>query len=172
MGKQIVFLIGFMASGKTFFGKKLATAFGCARIDLDAFIEERTQLPIKNIFSFWGETKFREIEKECLHKIQGNSLTIVSCGGGTPCFFDNIDYMNKVGVTVFIDLPVGHLISRLIQTPKKRPMIEGKSSEELRLFIVNLLHQRRPFYEKAQIRYDPIEEDLTSLMDKIKSALD
>lgn len=171
MNKQVIFLVGFMASGKTFFGKKLSAAMGCSRIDLDVFIEENTQLPIKNIFSFWGENKFREIEKECLHRIQPESLTVVSCGGGTPCFFDNMEYMNKIGITVFIDLPAGYLISRLSTTPKKRPMIEGKSAEEIRFFVEDLLGKRRSYYELAHIRFNPIEEELTTLIEKIKTEL-
>ena len=111
--------------------KKIAKSLGFDWIDLDDYITQKAGLPIRNIFSFWGEDKFRAIEQECLHEIHPENPVVISCGGGTPCFFDNIDYMLRNGVVVYLDVPVGMLVQRLTANSKNRPMVLNKTELEI-----------------------------------------
>ncbi len=147
-----VFLIGFMASGKTTLGGELAEIMGFRFLDLDDYIEVKHKKSIKVLFEIEGEEKFRIIENDALHevaKMEGN--IIVASGGGTSCFYNSIDFMNNDGVTVYIKVDVAELVARLIDSKKNRPLLWGKSREELHEYIIRVLEERRKHYEKAKI---------------------
>jgi len=149
---MLIYLIGYMGSGKTTAGKKLASRLGYNFIDLDDAIEKEQNLTISEIFKNNGQAEFRIIEKEALKKTFGYTNTIVSTGGGTPCFFNNMDEMNKHGKTIYIELTPKALVSRLIGAKNKRPLISGKSGTELLVFIKEELALREPFYNKSHIK--------------------
>jgi shikimate kinase len=147
----IIFFIGFMGCGKSRLGKKLAAKTNRPFIDLDALIEQNEGKTITQIFSEIGENKFRELEKTSLQNSTFPSNAIVSTGGGAPCFFDNMQWMNAHGLTFFLDRPIAILASRLINGKSKRPLIEGKTQQELLNYIETKLIERRPYYQKATI---------------------
>jgi shikimate kinase len=142
-----------MGAGKTTLGKRLAKELGVQFIDLDWYIESRFHKTISEIFSERGESGFREIERNMLHEAGAFDDVIVSAGGGTPCFFDNIDFMNANGQTVFLDAGIDVLFSRLRVAKQQRPILKDKSDDELRSFIVKALGERMPFYSKANYRF-------------------
>lgn len=167
-----IFLIGYMGAGKTTLGRALAKELGIEFIDLDSYIEKRMCKSIAQIFSEKGEEGFREIERRLLHETGEFENVVISTGGGTPCFFDNIEYMNNQGTTVFLDVPVERLFIRLSIARKKRPLIMNKSDEELRSFIAEQLGKRLPFYSKAkqQFKADKLE-DIKQIEASVKSFL-
>lgn len=142
-----------MGSGKTTLGRALSVATGRRFIDLDHYIENRFCCSVRDIFQQQGEDKFRQIERNMLHEVADFEDVIVACGGGTPCFYDNVDYMNEHGITVFLDTPIERLHSRLMRGRAKRPLIADKNEEELKTFIIKALEQRMPFYSKANHKF-------------------
>jgi shikimate kinase len=152
--KQKIFLIGYMGSGKTTLGKLLAKKMDLQFLDIDLFIENRYHKSIASIFEERGEADFREIERRVLHEITGFENTIISTGGGLPCFFDNMEVMNEVGTTVYLKVSPDELVKRLSAGKNKRPLISGKNPEELRDFIETNLKKREPFYNKAAIVFE------------------
>ena len=155
-----IFLIGYMGAGKTTLGRALARSLGLQFIDLDCYIEERYRKTISQIFAEKGEEEFRNIERRMLHEVGEFENVIISTGGGTPCFFDNVGYMNGQGTTVFLDVPVERLFIRLSIARAKRPLIKDKSDDELRAFIAEQLERRMPHYSKAlyMFRADRLED--------------
>ena len=145
-----IFLIGYMGAGKTTLGKAFARAMGLTFVDLDWYIEERYHKTVRQIFEERGEDGFRELEKRMLHETGEFEDVVISVGGGTPCFFDNMDYMNAVGETVFLDVDVKVLFRRLKVAKQQRPLLANKTDEELMTFIVEALQKRLPFYSKAK----------------------
>lgn len=139
-----------MGAGKTTLGRALADKLGITFIDLDNYIEQRFRKSISQIFSEKGEEGFRDIERRMLHEVAEFEDVIISTGGGTPCFFDNIDFMNEKGITVYLQVPVERLHTRLSIARRQRPLIKEKNDEELRAFIIEQLDKRAPFYSKAQ----------------------
>lgn len=154
------FLIGYMGAGKTTLGRALAKEFDMQFIDLDSYIEARFCKTITNIFAEKGEEGFRDIERRMLHEVGDFEDVIISTGGGTPCFFDNVEYMNQQGTTIFLDVPEERLFIRLSIARNNRPLIKEKSDNELREFITEQLAKRRPHYEKAQHKFiaDKLED--------------
>ncbi len=155
-----IFLIGYMGAGKTTLGRALAAGLGVEFIDLDCYIEERFRKTVSQIFAEKGEEEFRNIERRMLHEVGEFENVIVSTGGGTPCFFDNVEYMNAQGTTVFLDVPLERLFIRLSIARSKRPLIKDKNDEELRTFIGEQLQKRLPHYSKAMhtFRADRLED--------------
>lgn len=156
-----IFLTGYMGSGKTTLGRALAAAIGIPFIDLDHYIEQRYRKTISQLFAERGEEGFREIERKILHEVGEFEDVIISTGGGTPCFFDNIEYMNEQGTTVYLDVPVERLFIRLSIARSKRPLIKEKNDEELMTFIEEQLAKRAPHYSKAQYSFkaDRLEDN-------------
>lgn len=146
-----IFIVGYMASGKTTFGKALARKAGMQHIDLDFYIEQRYHSTIREIFASKGEAEFRRIEAFVLREVGEMEDVIISCGGGTPCFGDNMDYMNSRGVTVCLTASDDVIADRIIQAGNKRPLMAGKSREEILETIGNHMQVRAPFYGKAKI---------------------
>lgn len=162
-----------MGCGKTTFGKALSAATGLRFIDLDHHIEHQLGKTVRQIFDENGENGFRLIEKEMLHQVGQLSDCIISCGGGTPCFFDNIDYMNSQGITLWLRASEPTLFSRLIRKREKRPLLAGHSDEEIRDIIATQLKHRSPFYSKATHIWDGDSlEDRRQIDDNISHFLD
>lgn len=146
-----IFITGYMGCGKTTFGRALAEKTGLRFIDLDHYIEERCGATVTEIFASRGEDGFRETERQMLHEAAQGEDVVISCGGGTPCFFDNIDFMNACGVTVWLKATEECLLSRLCRKREKRPLIAGRSDEEIRSIIGKQLESRAPYYSRSQI---------------------
>lgn len=149
-----IFLIGYMGAGKTTLGKAFARELHVPFIDLDWYIEERFHKSISELFAERGEASFRELERKMLHEVGEFEDVVISTGGGTPCFFDNVEYMNGHGQTVFLDVRPDVLFQRLRIATQKRPILQGKTDDELRAFIVEALGKRAPFYSQALYRFD------------------
>ena len=154
-----IILIGYMGAGKTTVGKALSKELGIPFYDLDWYIESRMRKTVSQIFAERGEEGFRQIEHNMLHEVAEFEDVIISCGGGTPCFFDNMDYMNQQGSVIYLKATPEVLYKHLLMGKGKRPLLEGKSPEELILFIREQLEKREFFYSKAQYTVD------VSLMD-------
>lgn len=149
-----IFLVGFMGSGKSTLGRLVSRATGIDFIDLDTYIEARFSKSISSIFAEKGEDGFRDIERRMLHEVAEMEDVLVACGGGTPCFFDNIDYMNKMGTTIWLNADNSVLHSRLMRGRHKRPLIASLDSEGLSRFISDALNKRNPFYSKAEYLFE------------------
>jgi shikimate kinase len=145
-----IYLIGYMGCGKTTLGRKLAATLKLTFIDLDTFLEEKYFRTIPQIFQEEGEAGFRRKEQNVLHEVSTFDDVIVATGGGAPCFFNNMDVMNNTGFCIFLDVDTDSLVSRLIHAKTERPIIKGKSPDELHQFIDEMMLKRRPFYEKAR----------------------
>lgn len=156
-----IFLVGYMGSGKTTLGKAYARVNDLEFIDLDWYIEERIHKTISELFAERGERGFRELERKMLHEVGEFENVLIACGGGTPCFFDNMDYMNEVGDTVFLDVCPEVLFRRLKIAKAKRPLLADKTDAELMDFIVEAIEKRRPFYARARFRFNA--EELESI---------
>lgn len=144
-----ILLVGFMAAGKTTLGKALAKDLGLQFIDLDLYIESRYHATVSQIFAERGEEGFRQIERNMLHEVAEFEDVIIATGGGTPCFFDNMEYMNAQGTTVFLDASVDVIFTRLTIARTQRPLVAGKTDEELRSYITETLNRRLPYYSRA-----------------------
>lgn len=142
-----------MGCGKSTMGRAVSQLTGVSFIDLDNYIEGRYHMSVKEIFAKHGEEGFRDIERRMLQEVADFEDVIVACGGGTPCFFDNMEYMNAHGTTVFLNTPIPRLHSRLMRGRHKRPLIANKSEEELLEFIKKALADRWEHYAKAQIEF-------------------
>ena len=149
-----IILIGYMGSGKTTVGKALSKETGMMFYDLDWYIESRMRKTVSQIFAEKGEEGFRKIEYNMLHEVAEFEDVIISCGGGTPCFFDNIDYMNQQGPVVYLKVEPETLYLHLKMSKNDRPLLRGKSQDELITFIREQLKQREPFYTKAHYTLD------------------
>jgi len=149
-----IILIGYMGAGKTTIGKALAKELNVQFYDLDWYITSRMRKTVAQIFEERGEEGFREIEKNMLHEVAEFEDVIISCGGGTPCFFDNIDYMNQQAPVVYLKVEPETLYMHLKMSKNDRPLLRGKSQEELITFIREQLKVREPFYTKARYTLD------------------
>ncbi len=160
-----VILIGYMGAGKTTVGRALAKELGLQFYDLDWYIENRRRKKVAQIFAELGEDGFRQIEHNMLHEVAEFENVVISCGGGTPCFFDNIDYMNQQGQVVYLRCSPEVLHGHLLMGKTERPLLKGKSPDELVAFIREQLSVREPFYNKARYQLDVT---LMDNYDKIK----
>ena len=150
-----------MGSGKTTLGRNVAKKMGLEFIDLDIFIEKRYHSTVREIFEKKGEETFRKIERSILHEVSEFQNVIVACGGGTPCHFDNMDFMHSSGLTIYLNTSIDTLFKRLsvVSAKEKRPLLAGKNNDELNQFITEALGAREPFYSRAQISFDSNELD-------------
>ncbi len=163
-----IFLVGFMGSGKTHWGHLLSEKLGMRFFDLDEQVAEHAGKSIPEIFATEGEEQFRMMEKDTLHIIaESHQQFIMACGGGSPCYFNNIDYMNQVGTTVWINSPLDTLFDRLVKEKEKRPLLKELSDEQLRLFIHKKYSDRKIYYEQADVKVDEDPVQLDNLIEKI-----
>ena len=158
-----VFLLGFMGCGKSTIGRLLAGSMAYDFKDLDHEIELVRKASISDIFMQSGEQEFRLLEQQTLHSMVGYDRAIVACGGGTPCFFDNMHWMNSNGITVFLNTSPDDLMLRLQSEQAHRPLIRDFDSSGLKQFIHRKLEERLPFYTQAQLQ-------VMDSGDKVKSA--
>jgi shikimate kinase len=150
-----IFLIGMPGSGKTTIGRKLSSILEMPFLDLDEQVVKFTGKSIKDIFAEHGEDYFRQVESNLLEAITvGNTRFVMATGGGAPCFFDNISFINKSGISIFLDVSVHEIVNRLLKTDiTSRPLIGGGNQEiELVKQIENKLQNRLIFYQKAHIK--------------------
>jgi shikimate kinase len=147
--KRII-LIGYMGAGKTTLGKVRARELNLEFIDLDWYIENRFHQSVSQLFSTRGEEGFRIIERNMLHEVAEFENVVISCGGGTPCFFDNMVYMNQQGLTVYLKASPETLRAHLRMGKQRRPLVAEKNDEELDAYIRESLDKREPFYNQAQ----------------------
>jgi len=163
-----IILIGYMGSGKTTIGKALSKETGMMFYDLDWYIESRMHKTVSQIFAERGEEAFRKLEHSMLHEVAEFEDVIISCGGGTPCFFDNIDYLNQQGDVVYLKASPEVLYNHLLMAKVERPLLKGKSPEELTAYITEHLKERAPYYEKARYTLDV---DVLDNIEKIKDSV-
>lgn len=156
-----------MGCGKSKLGKSVSSKLNRPFIDLDDLVEITHQMSIPQLFAAFGEEGFRERERNVLQNAALAEDAIIATGGGTPCFYDNMEWMNQNGITVFIDSPVKVLADRLINARVERPLIKGKSMEELIQFIEEKLKERRPFYEQAKIILKGVDLNVEVLLEAI-----
>ena len=145
-----IIIIGYMGAGKTTVGRALSRELGIPFYDLDWYIESRMRKTVKQLFDERGEEGFRRIERNMLHEVAEFENVIVSCGGGTPCFFDNMEYMKQQGQTVYLQASPEVLYGHLLMGKSVRPLLLGKTREELLVFIKEQLKQREPYYSQAR----------------------
>jgi shikimate kinase len=149
-----VFLTGYMGAGKTTLGRELAKLTKLSFIDLDHFIEGRYYKTVSKLFEEKGEAVFREIEREMLHEIALFENVVISTGGGTPCFFNNMSFMNRAGDTVYLKVSPQELTKRLAPVKYTRPLLKELEGERLLDFVSGSLREREPFYRQARIVFD------------------
>lgn len=146
-----IFLLGFMGAGKSYWGRQLAERLQLPLYDLDEQIVEAEGRTVAEIFTEKGEVYFRERERDFLHRLAEKPAFLLSCGGGTPCYFDNMAFMNQTGLTVWLNSSVSVMVERLLRKKYKRPLIAGLSDEALTVYVTQKLAERRPFYEQAKL---------------------
>ena len=165
-----LFLLGMMGSGKTYWAEKLKKKLKVKTYDLDSLVEMMEEKSIPELFAEDGEEYFRKAEAKMLRMFQEKEQFILSCGGGTPCFNDNMTWMNKNGITVWIDEPVDVLVLRLITEKEHRPLIKDLSDNELEKFLAQKLKERSPYYSQATYRLSGKDLDEKSFFKIIQHA--
>jgi shikimate kinase len=169
--RNIVYLTGFMGSGKTTTGMSLALQLGWSFMDLDTEIENFTGKTIPEIFLDKGEPHFRDVERKLLLNLSLAANTVVSTGGGTPCYSDNMDFMQKTGLTVYLRMTPEKLRNRLSASKDNRPLIKDLDNEKLLSFIREKLSEREVWYERSDIIVDGSDPDIGQLSAMIRSRL-
>lgn len=149
-----IFLIGYMGAGKSTMGKALAKTMDLTFIDLDDFIVNRQHKTVSEIFEEVGEDGFRQIERKALIEVAAYENVVISLGGGTPCFFDNMDVVNKAGKSVYLRPSEEVLLQRLIKGKSKRPLLAQKSDDEILQVIREQLAWREPYYLRASLVFE------------------
>ena len=164
-----IIIVGYMGAGKTTVGKALAKETGLQFYDLDWYIEGRMRKTVPQLFAERGEDGFRQVERTMLHEAAEFEDVILSCGGGTPCFFDNMEYMNAQGDTVYLKASPEVLCAHLRMGKTRRPLLEGKTPEELLGFVTEQLARREQYYLAAR---HVLDVDLLDNYEKIKVSVE
>lgn len=154
LGAGGFFLLGFMGCGKTYWGKKWAEKSRLRFFDIDEMVEQEQQKTIAEIFAEKGEDYFRNLETDVLKSFSDKDDIIIACGGGTPCYNDNINWMNENGTSVYLQSAPENILNRLISEKEKRPLIKNLKNEELLFYIREKIKEREPFYHQAKIILD------------------
>ena len=163
-----IYLIGYMGCGKSSLGRRLSAFMSIQFVDMDHYIEERNCKTVPQIFEEEGEEAFRMKERKALEELSEFENIIIATGGGAPCFFDNMDLMNRTGKTIFMNIDPKILAERLLKSKTERPLIKGKSKEELVTFIDETLKKRYEFYRKAQVQITEPDIDLEKIFELIR----
>ncbi len=164
-----IIIIGYMGAGKTTVGRALAAELGIEFYDLDWYIESRMRKTVKQLFDEVGEEGFRKIEHNMLHEVAEFENVVISCGGGTPCFFDNMAYMNQQGDTVYLKANPEILYKHLKMGKSVRPLLLNKTPEEVQVFITEQLANREPYYSRAKYT---VNVNLMDNHDKIRMSVE
>jgi shikimate kinase len=168
--KNLVFLMGMPGCGKSTFGSKLAKKLNFNFFDLDDFIEKKENKSIFSIFSDEGEIYFRKIETTYLNEIISQNLqAVISLGGGTPCFNNNLDNINKNGISIYFEAPLKLLSDRIIAAKQIRPMFKGLNQEEVIQKLNDLIEKRKLFYELATFKINVLELNIELIINQLKS---
>ena len=155
-----------MCSGKTTLGRAFALKMGLQFIDMDWYIEGRFHKTVKQRFAELGEDAFREMERKMLHEVGDFENVMISTGGGTACFFDNVQYMNQQGQTVYMKADIETLFNRLQIGKAKRPLLMNKTDEEMKQYITEQLAHREQFYSQATYVFDSNRLESRKQIDK------
>jgi len=163
-----IFLIGFMGSGKTYLGRQLSEKLRLPFFDLDEQVEAKEGKNINQLFDEHGEEYFRLLEKDTLHIItESHETFIMATGGGTPCYYNNIDYMNQVGTTVWINSSIDILFERLLKEKDNRPLLKNLDPVQLKGFILKKYGDRKIYYEQASFTVEDDNESFDKIFEKI-----
>ena len=149
-----IYIIGFMGSGKTKYGKKIARRLDYSFVDMDDYIEQKAGMSVKDIFRKKGEAWFRKEETKAIKRLASKEKIVISTGGGVPCHGDNMDLLNENGLTVYLKLSPSKLFKKLQKSKKERPLLAGKSDKKMLRTIKDLLHEREPYYTQADLIID------------------
>ena len=168
--RGLYFLIGLMGSGKTYWAQRLSTLLECDWIDLDQQIEKATEMTIREIFATEGEDFFRAKERDTLQQLSSVNKLVVACGGGTPCFHNNMQWMNDNGTTIWLQPDVDETVTRLKRGKHKRPLIAHLDDEELKEFVIHKLEEREPFYSQAKLKFHGNDISLETFTQLLKHA--
>ena len=160
-----------MAVGKSTIGKKLAEMLGYTSLDLDDVFEEKYKITIKTFFNKYDEDLFRNLEAELLKTTFEMDDILISTGGGTACFFNNIDLMNEHGITIYLEMSIPALVERLQHAKRPRPLIESKQIDSLTKFVSQTMEERKATYQKACITVNAEDIDYDDLLMKIKDRI-
>lgn len=163
-----IILIGFMGVGKTSIGKKLAKKLGLNFLDTDKWIEKQTGKTISEIFNENGENIFREWERKSLEQFRNEENIVISTGGGLPCYHDNMQVLNSIGTTIYLKSSTERIAEQLKQSKIKRPLIAGKSDQELETYIKSTVEEREKYYLQASHVLTPDRSILDSIVTLIK----
>jgi shikimate kinase len=166
-----IYIVGYMGAGKSRFGRMLAERLDVPFFDLDEVFEQRYKISIMDFFDKYGEEMFRRLEYHVLLDSAAMDDCVISTGGGAPCFFDSMEFIKQHGVSVYLEMSAGDLFVRLKSVKKKRPLIHGKSDDDLKLHIDTQLPERIKFYNRADFTLDalaPDEPKMTELIQKLK----
>lgn len=164
-----IFLIGYMGSGKSTAGKKLATKLGFEFIDLDQYVETECGKKVEQIFADSGESEFRAQEHNALKKIVNLNNVVVACGGGTPCYYGNMELMNNNGTTIYLKMSTDALTNRLLNAKGHRPLIANKTEAELHSYIAEHLEKREDFYHQANYIVKGKDLNIDELVDFVSA---
>ena len=162
-----IFLIGFMGSGKTTVGKKLASTLGYLFMDMDKVIEEESGMPVIRIFDEKGEDEFRRMEHDLILRIIQMEDTVISTGGGVPCFDNNLELINKHGISIYLKMKPEDLLKRLKGSKYERPLIRDLSPKELDQYIRDKLKERESHYLKSKYVIDGSHPDVPGILEMI-----
>ncbi len=166
-----IFLVGYMASGKTTLGRYAGRRMGREFIDLDRYIESRFRQSIPELFVTHGEERFREIERNMLREVGEFDNVLIATGGGTPCFYDNMAYMKERGTVVFLTCSVERICQRLLVAKVKRPLVLGHSPEELPQVVERMIDSRMSFYLQAHYTFEADRYEHRDALDEATARL-
>jgi len=163
-----IYLVGYMGAGKSTAAKRLANRLGWDVADTDELFEAKYRISVCDFFHKYDETLYRKLESEVLKSTEILDNVVVATGGGTACYFDNMEWMNQHGLTIFLRISEKSVVDRLLHAKRKRPLSLGKSEEELTEFVAQHYTSRLPFYEQAKITVKSEDLDLDNLLEMIK----
>ena len=164
-----IYIVGYMGAGKTTAARHLASRLGWEVVDTDALFEEKYKISVCDFFNKYDEPLYRKLESEVLKSTENLDNVVISTGGGTACYFDNMEWMNQHGLTVFLRISQTAVVDRLLHAKRKRPLAEGKTESELTEFVNRHYTARLPFYEQAKITVKAENLDLENLIKQIEA---
>ncbi|HMU25714.1 MAG: shikimate kinase [Bacteroidetes bacterium] len=164
--KKRIYLIGFMGTGKSYWGQVWSKKYQLPFINLDARVEEKENGKVLDIFEQKGEDYFRKVEAECLRATASTERAIIACGGGTPCALDNMQWMNENGITLLLEASPAEVFENIKRETRSRPLLKDKNEGELIFFIEKLMAERKAFYDRANFKY-PIKDLNSKTLDEL-----